>query len=98
MALSIFVDRSVVMPGGGQSWDTALAALHLVAAGLLVIVVLAWGRHGSRRRLVASGSAIVVLLAVAYRALVRPGDIPTEWITILHEGSELMGVMHLYAS
>ncbi|MEO8603961.1 MAG: hypothetical protein ABI629_15405 [bacterium] len=85
-------------PGLGEApWHSELALLHLVALLLLVPVVLAWARHERRWRPVAAAGAMALLVSVVYLARVRPGDIPTDWITIIHEGLGLQSVLHLYA-
>jgi hypothetical protein len=88
---------SIIMPSG--SWASlwpAFAALHGLALALLVAVALAWGRHGRRRLLVASGFLTVSALTLIYVVTIHPSDIPVDWITILHEGLEQQSIWHLY--
>lgn len=74
-----------------------LAALHLVALALFVLLVLAWGRHGRRRILVASAVMTVSAIVLTYVATVRPNNIAIDWITILSHGLGGKSIMHLYA-
>lgn len=89
--------------GVGQAfWGTALdsrwvlSLLHVLVLALMLVVVVAWGRGGSRRRLVVSGLLSVSVTIVAYVRMVHPGDIPIAWITILSHGLEGKSIMHLY--
>lgn len=90
-------DPSIAL--GQQAWEVwrpEFAALHLVALALLVVVTVAWGRHGRRRWLAASGFITVAAIALVYIVTIRPSDIPTDWITILHHGLGRKNIMHLY--
>lgn len=99
MVASIAVDAASILPEGGwASWWPELAALHLVAITLLVVVTAAWARHGRRRFLVASGVITTLAVAFVYAAAVRPHDVPVEWITIVHEGLGYKSIKHLYAT
>ena len=76
-----------------------LGALHVLAAGCLLVVAFAWARRERRRRMVVLSAAVTVLaIALSYVAAVRPGDIPVEWITVLTHGLERKSIMHLTAS
>lgn len=79
------------------SLGPALAALHLIAAALLIGVALAWGRHHGRRLLMACGCLMVAAVTLIFVTAIRAHDIPIEWITILHEGMEYKSILHLYA-
>jgi hypothetical protein len=72
------------------------ALLHVVAASLLVVVALAWGRYERRRLVVASVSLSALAVIVTYAIAVKPSDIPVDWITVLHEGLGRLTIMQLY--
>jgi hypothetical protein len=73
-----------------------ITVLHLLALALLIVVAVAWGRHGRRRFLVASGFITVLAVTLIYLQMVRPSDIPIDWITIIHEGTGYKSILHLY--
>lgn len=83
--------------GGWAFWLSPLSLLHAATALLLAIVAVAWGRHDGRWRLVASAVAVAAVTVGVYVAMVRPGDLPLDWITVLHHGLERKAIMHLYA-
>lgn len=88
------VDPPIVV-AWGPAW-TALAALHGVALVLLLACLAAWGRHPGRRGLVIGGGLAVLAIVAAYLALVRPSDIPIDWVTLIHEGLGYKNIRHLY--
>ena len=73
-----------------------LCGLNLAAIFLLPLVVWAWARHDGRARLVASAAAASAVIALAYLLAVAPGDIPVDWITVLHHSLGRKLLMHLY--
>lgn len=97
MFFGILIDPARIKPGGPTDWWYELASLHLAAGILLAVALVAWARHGQRRRLVASGITMALVIALAYTAAVRPRDIPIDWITIIHEGLGYKSIEHLYA-
>lgn len=98
MALITLVERVTVSGSGtGAAWYALLFTLNAVALALCIAMTLAWARHG-RRGVFAAGAGLTVFAAsFAYAATVAPGDIPTEWVTILHHGLGRKAIMHLYA-
>src|SRR5437879_6502865 len=88
---------NVGMPSGDvDALGPWLGVLHLVAAGLLVPLVLAWARNRRRRVLIGSALGTVLAAAVIYVKALQPRDIPIDWITVLHESMERKTIMHLY--
>ena len=83
-------------PGDWRTLQSELAALNLLAVALLVVVALAWGRHGRRRLLVVSAALSTLAVAVTYVATVQSSDIPIDWITVIQHGLERKSIMHLY--
>ncbi|MFN8644271.1 MAG: hypothetical protein U0802_22405 [Candidatus Binatia bacterium] len=83
--------------GGWLFWVSPLSLLHAAALLLLLIVAIAWGRHDGRWRLLASALVVAAVIAGVYVSAVRPGDLPLDWITIIHHGLERKAIMHLYA-
>ncbi len=91
MKLSSIVEEWLRLPPFG------LAGLHLLAAAILIVIALAWGRHGRRRIILISGFTSVAAITLIYTSTVRPSDIPIDWITVLTRGFELKSIWHLYA-
>jgi len=88
---------NVGMPSGDvDALGPWLGVLHLVAAGLLVPLVLAWARDRRRRVLIGSALGTVLAATVIYVNAIQPRDIPIDWITVLHESMERKTIMHLY--
>ncbi len=88
-----------VTPGvGWHAWAPLLAACNLAAAALVVPVLMSWARQGDRRRLARSAAISVLAVTTVYAVLVRPSDIPREWVTIIHEGLGYKSILHLYMS
>ena len=77
--------------------EGVLLGINAAAALLLLVVVAAWARHRGRRAIGFIGLLAAVGTAIAYFSQVRAADIPTEWLTVLHYGSEEMNIAHLYA-
>lgn len=88
----------ISVPGGGwEPWRLELAALNLLALGLALLALAAWAAADPARRRVAVSALLSTLTIVAVWLLaVRPEDIPTDWITIIHEGQGYKHVMQLY--
>jgi len=84
-------------PGDVEAWRSTLTILHLFALALLIVVVLAWGRHERRWRLLASGLIMLAAVSLTYLLTTKPSDIPIDWITVLHHGLERKAIFHLYA-
>ncbi len=74
-----------------------LLGLNGAAVGCLAGLLVSWARHERRWRLVCSGCSAVAVAGGVYFLLVRPSDIPTDWITVLHEGYGYQDILHLYA-
>ena len=88
---------NVGMPSGDvDALGPWLGVLHLVVAGLLVPLVLAWAQDRRRRVLIGSALGTVLAAAVIYVKALQPRDIPIDWITVLHESMERKTIMHLY--
>jgi len=94
-APGISVERSMVT-SAGVDWHAALAVLHVAAALLLVAVLLSWGRHERRWRVVVAATAALAAIVAAFSAALAPEDIPTDWVTVLHHGLGRKTIMHLY--
>jgi hypothetical protein len=92
------LDAIVMFQERWGEWRHEFAALNAIVLILLVVVTAAWGRHAQRRAVVASGCIIVLAITLGYCGLVRSADIPTGWITILHEGLEYKSIRHLYTN
>ena len=75
----------------------AFPTLNGAAIVLLVVVGGAWGRHRGRRAVGSLGMLTAAAVAVAYFAFVRSADIPLEWLTVLHYGSEESNITQVYA-
>lgn len=76
--------------------ERVLLSLNVTAVLLLVVVVVAWGRHRGRRAIASIGLLGSVGVAIAYLSQVRAADIPIAWLTVLHYGSEETSIAHLY--
>lgn len=92
-----YFDAVITLEGMWIASPAALALLHLVALALLLVVTAAWGRHPGRRLLTASGAVTVTCLVLAWVGTFRPHDVPTEWVTILHQSPGEQNVSNLYA-
>lgn len=73
----------------------------LVANGVglivLVVVLAGWARvQPHNRRLVMAGTACVLGVGTMLPLLLTPAQIPTGWITVLHEGRGVRNIRQLY--
>jgi hypothetical protein len=71
-------------------------SLNAAAVLLLVAVVAAWSRHPGRRAIGCGGLVVAAVVALVYFGSVGSADIPTDWLTVLHYGSQEKNIRHLY--
>jgi hypothetical protein len=76
--------------------EPLLLSLNAAAVLLLVAVVAAWSRHPGRRAIGWGGLVVATLVATVYFVRVTSADIPTDWLTVLHYGSQEKSIRHLY--